>query len=136
MEPRFIALAMKGMGMGDLEDLAAAARAKEKRTPAPIDVPISRSPSWIRRYMRRSGSRSFIFQCVIAGWSALFVFLWATMLLSSASGPRYYLNPQENNEAVGEAAAGGSCCLFGGWLLVALPCGIAAIATYEANNLS
>jgi len=124
--------------MGDLEDLAAAAaaRAKEAKPPIPADVPISHSSGWIRRYMHRSGYRSFIFQCIVTGWTALFGFLWLAMLVSSASGPRYYLNPQENNAAIGEAATSGSCCLFGGWMMVALPCGIAAIATYEANKLS
>jgi hypothetical protein len=122
--------------MGDLEDLAAAARAKETKIPTPIDAPIVHSAGWLKRYINRSGKRSFIFQVVCLTWTALFGFAWLAMIASVAGQPPMYLNPQENSTATGATAASGSCCLLGGWILVVLPCGIAAVATYEANKLS
>lgn len=57
------------------------------------------------------------------------------MICSAASQPKDpYLDRQENDTATGGAVAGGSCCLIGGWAVIAVPTGICAIAMFEAGD--
>lgn len=85
--------------------------------------------SWIRKYMAWSGLRSFIFQTILAGWTAFMLFIGFGTLVSASSRRDYY-----SDESAGAAILVGMCCPIGAYLLIAIPLGIAAIATLESNR--
>ena len=79
--------------------------------------------NWLVKYKAHCGIRSFIFQCCVLGWTAFMIFISLAFLVSS-------IPVEDNNEA--EMAAVTSmvcCCPIAFWLLLAVPLGIAAIAT-------
>jgi hypothetical protein len=89
----------------------------------------------IRRYLRWAGTRSFVFQSILAGWTAFMlcaglgifaVYLMDARLQSQWEGDRQAV-------AMGFMLLG-VCCPMGIYLLLAIPLGIAAIASLECNS--
>ncbi len=80
--------------------------------------------AWLGKYKTRCGGRSFIFQCILAGWTAFMLFVGFGMMVVSVPKGR---NPSD--QATMDFTFAGLCCPIGMWLLFAVPLGIAALAT-------
>jgi hypothetical protein len=101
--------------------------------------PVRHGGGWIARYKARCGFRSFLFQGILVGWTAMIGCWVLFMTFASVQAPRhnspyYYVDRQERTEAEATAMLGSWCCLGGVWCLLAVPLGIAAVATYEGNR--
>lgn len=97
-------------------------------TPPPPDT--SKQPiSAIQRYKFYCGKRSFIFQASLLGWTCFMACIGVVMFISAAVGSA----GKSDDQQVGAFAAG-ICCPLGGYLLVAIPIGIAAVATLEKGK--
>jgi len=111
-------------------------RREETRKPAaapPLIVPSSaprRRGNWIKRYKRRCGTRSFIFQCIVLAWT-LFMGLIALGLMMASLPDR---GSRASDAEIGAWGFMGICCPCATWILVALPFGIAALATLESGR--
>jgi hypothetical protein len=90
---------------------------------------LERSGFFLGRYRRWCGLRSFIFQMICLGWTALW--LCRLMYLLSLAG---YFDPAAESLAAQIITNLAWYYCGGFWALVALPTGIAAIATLEANK--
>ena len=83
--------------------------------------------NWLVRYKDHCGRRSFIFQCILLGWTAFMAFVSLSLLMSSL--------PHENDEAeIAAWGAVGLCCPIGTWLLLSVPLGILAIACLRSED--
>ena len=128
--------------MGDLDDLAAAARDKAQTHPTPTanhppPVPAKPAAHWnfFAKWKRWSGTKSFIFQIVLIGWTTLFLFLGLASLFMAAADSHSqnpFENPQDAQTANAAVFGGSLCCLIGVWALVAIPLGIGAFATLKS----
>lgn len=87
----------------------------------------------IARYKHRVGTRSFIFQVILIGWTAMMAAWICSFSISATGRSDVRGSPDERDDAAAELGAGW-CCLGGVWALVAFPCGIAAIATLERKE--
>lgn len=119
--------------MDNLDDLASAARERERgrQQPRPTSIPYAERAKpaigFIRRYRLACGGRSFIFQSILLGWTGFMFFLFmATSFGAVARGG----SQEEQTSAVGT----GMCCMFGGWLLLAIPLLFAAVGTYRPDK--
>lgn len=109
--------------------------------PDPIDYYIKKAvkaKGFFVKYKQRVGLRSFIFQCIFAGWTTAAIALWISFNISalgSAAKRSYYPVGSEERTAedAGKALGVGAgwCCVFGGWAVIGIPVGIAALATLE-----
>jgi DNA-directed RNA polymerase subunit RPC12/RpoP len=102
-------------------------------------IPTDHKLNWLARYKNRCGVRSFIFQAILAGWTAFMALVTLGLMLFSASSASqtsgYPYNPYHSAEAnAGAFALLGICCPVGTYLLIAIPLGIAAIATLERHR--
>ena len=79
--------------------------------------------NFLGRYKDWCGIRSFIFQCILLGWTALWFFLGLGMALLFS--PRSEVTEVTPFIWLG----GGCCCPLGIWLALALPLAVIAIAT-------
>ena len=102
-------------------------------------IPTNHKLNWLARYKSRCGLRSFIFQAILAGWTAFMALVTLGLMLLSASsasqtsGYPYY--PYHSTQAdAGAFALVGICCPVGTYLLIAIPLAIAAIATLERHR--
>lgn len=89
----------------------------------------------LSRWQRYSGGRSFLFQMIVLGWTALI----ACVTLANSLGmvkrsESPYSHHYGDDEALATSLGLSWCCMGGAWLLIALPCGIAAIATSEGGR--
>lgn len=85
-----------------------------------------------------AGGRSFTFQLIVIGWTCLIAGLMVAQTFGIAthkSRPGDYSYGDRDFDRTSSAAALGISwfCLGVAWLLIALPCGIAAIATHEGG---
>jgi hypothetical protein len=136
-----------------LEQLAEAARERSKPIPYAKRMGSNR-PGLVRRYRESCGRRSFILQIILLAWTlAIGGFVAAVMLtarfgqpmlsdLGSGQLPPGFDSPLTAGEFSStlarqrrvNSAAGSSVCLGVGWLVIALPLGIAAVVTLEAKR--
>jgi hypothetical protein len=102
---------------------------------APAYVPPSyQAPKRRLTYFQRCGTRCVIFQFICLGWTAM-IGCWAfATMMNIAHQQRTDPQFMYDSEAAGLALGMSWFCLFGAWLLVGLPTGIAAIATYEGGK--
>jgi hypothetical protein len=116
----------------DLGDLAAAASRARTGRGKTINYS-SRRPgpkqNFLKRWQWKSGKRSFILQCVLAGWTTLCFCIGVAFLFQAAPEARIY-----SNEYVGAQLMGSWMCLFGGWAFIAIPVGIAAVVTLKPDD--
>ena len=92
--------------------------------------------SWLARYKTRCGTRSFAFQCSLLAWTALMIILLGILLKPVTKKELIYdydVNPYNPRE-MAAWKAGNLCCPLGVWFIVAVPLGIAAIATFGRNK--
>lgn len=108
--------------------------------PTPSRSTYRRKRGMLARYKHYIGVRSFIFQTILVGWTALIGAWMASVSVSSVKSfekHQRHASSAEDLEAANTGAAlgmgAGWCCLGGAWAIIALPCGIAAIATMEKN---
>lgn len=92
-------------------------------------VQLSTNP--LKRYLRWAGTRSVIFQSLLLGWTVFASLATLGLLMTSLMQ-----TPKTREDENAQAAAVGmfSCCSCGGYCLVAIPLGIAAIATLETRK--
>lgn len=83
--------------------------------------------NFLGRYKDWCGIRSFIFQCILLGWTALWFFLGLGMAL--VFGPHPESTPEGLQTSVTVWLCSGCCCPLGIWLALALPLAVIAIAT-------
>jgi hypothetical protein len=89
------------------------------------------SDNVFQRYMHWAGTRSIIFQSLFLGWTA-FAVLSTCGLNFALVKPGHQM--REEREAEASSIMLASCCGCGGYLLFAVPLGIAAIATLETRK--
>lgn len=115
-----------------LDELAEATRHDPSRLSARPRIKPSR-PNWLARHKNRCGARSFIFQCALLGWTAFMLFVGLGLMIATLPTTQEqrlaeWGAPQGEGAVLGWGLWG-LCCPIGTWLLLALPLGIAAIAT-------
>jgi len=88
--------------------------------------------SWIKNYQTRCGTRSFIFQCCLLGWTVLMLMMIAPSLETPSNQQlrEQSVNPYNPNE-VSMYRVSTVACPIGLWAIITLPLGIAAIATLK-----
>ena len=91
-------------------------------------TPVGQSAGAFRRYLNWCGTRSLIFQVLLAAWTGFIALFWLASAFSAVS------RHSNDNEAAAAALLFGMCCFGGFWFLVAFPLGIAAIATFEGKK--
>ncbi len=92
--------------------------------------------NWLAGYKARCGTRSFAFQCWLLAWTALMIILLGILLKPVTKKELIYdydVNPYNPRE-VAAWKAGNLCCPLGLWFIVAVPLGIAAIATFGKDK--
>jgi DNA-directed RNA polymerase subunit RPC12/RpoP len=94
-------------------------------------IPTDHKLNWLARYKNRCGLRSFIFQAILAGWTAFMALVTLGLMMLSASSVSQRI---PTNADAGAFALVGICCPVGIYLLIAIPLGIAAIATLEKHR--
>lgn len=120
----------KQSSLTDLEEDNNCAEVVLAPVPRPPDIP-ERNP--IKRYARYVGTRSFIFQVILFGWTAFMILVSLGLVMTTLME-----RPRDRIEQDAQAAAFGtmSCCSCGGYCLFAIPLAIAAIATLETRKKS
>lgn len=104
--------------------------------PAPLLPETQPSPNILQRYIAWSGMRSAIFQALLLGWTAFVGLGTCGIVFNSIRerrdernvSPNWPRQP-EDRTIQAEGLMWGMCCSCGVYLLIALPLGIAAIAT-------
>lgn len=87
------------------------------------------------RYMAWSGTRSLIFQAIFLGWTACMGLFALSVMVSAASDPDMRSDYEPHRRTAATAfLVSGICCPLSGYALVAIPLGIAAVATLEAGR--
>jgi len=109
-----------------LNDLAKAASEQSRTSVSPRQPRVG----LIKRYRRRCGFRSFVFQAIFAGWSVA-IAIWMIVPVLSVIDESHQPWPTSNSP--GAVLLGAWACIIAGWALIAVPLGIAALATYEGN---
>lgn len=89
-----------------------------------------RAGNLIKRHKERCGVRSFIFQCILLAWT-IFMGLITLGLMVSTLPER---GSRASDAEVGAWSFVGLCCPCATYLLIALPLGIAALATLQSNG--
>lgn len=89
---------------------------------------------FVRRYLKWCGLRSIIFQAALAAWTTVTVLAWLYMAMSMVAGDDPRMSKRENEQVAANALALMSCCSCGGYMLIAGPLGIAAVATLETKG--
>jgi hypothetical protein len=85
-----------------------------------------------KKYRTWCGTRSFIFQCCLLGWTIFMVVLLVFILRDAQEETQTYVNKREMSPRDAETFTGVSvCCPCGLWFLVAFPLGMAAILTLK-----
>jgi hypothetical protein len=107
--------------------------------PSPY-TPYRKPPKgFFARWKFKAGGRSFMLQMICLGWTALL----GGMIVAQTIGvvgrkpkpyERSYYDEDVENTAKAGALLVSWTCLASAWGLVVLPCGIAAIATYEGGR--
>jgi hypothetical protein len=98
------------------------------------EEPIARprpSRNFVKRYVNWAGTRSIIFQSLFLGWTIFATFIGFALVL-----PTILKEPHTQSAQDAQAIAFGSglCCSIGFYALLAVPLGIAAIATLETRR--
>lgn len=107
-------------------------------------IPVSRKQNhpvfrdhktWLKSYMQKVGQRSFIFQVALFAWTCLMILLVAWLMFNAANSSGI------NSPYASERANSAGLFMFAGllcpmifYLLLAVPLGIAAIATLETRK--
>lgn len=98
---------------------------------------VSTKFSWFTRHRRWSGTRSFIFQTILFAWTVFMLLVGFGLFLMAADIASDSIKSPYLSERRGSAGAfflSGICCPLGVYFLLAIPLGIAAIATLESNK--
>ena len=106
--------------------------------PSPPLQPMPMRGNVAKTYKERCGLRSFIFQCVLLGWTA-FMFLVGVGMLLAVSPSREELELSKQGDSWARAGVlassfWGLFCPAAVWALVAFPLGVAAISTLESRR--
>lgn len=95
--------------------------------------------SWLSQYIEWCGIRSFVFQAILLAWTVFMCIVGFGLLLSASTTSKTSINSPIQAERDGAAVAVmlvGLCCPLGTFLLLAIPLGIAVIATFESKKHS
>lgn len=96
-----------------------------------------RSGSWIKRYREHCGTRSFILQALLAGWTAFILITGFGLFVSSISSATDAINSPIESERT-SASIGvlffGILCPLACYIGIALPLALAAIVTWEGGK--
>jgi hypothetical protein len=126
------------------------------KTVQPFKQPERPARNHVKAYLQWAGLRSFIFQAVLLGWTLFSLGVLGVLVNTADNKPRKqpaarqvsFMSPEEyakkvyaaaarsGHDAQAEEAAIGTLVFwsFGGYLLVAVPLAIAAVATLEAGK--
>ena len=108
--------------------------------PIRVQQNTTRPNSWLRRYMHWSGTRSFIFQTLLAAWTAFMLMVLCLFMLSAVQAARESRDDNFGFRRRSEGADGFAllvaiACPMSVYALVAIPLGVGALATLESNKV-